>query len=303
MGLRPTAGDILASALCLAVLSLSLPPQQLSGAGSPNEPLRLDIYTASERSFNVTSTLIYGKTESILIDMQYYKSHASELAERIAATGTHLKAIVVTHPHDDHYMAGMVIHERFPDTPIYMTSAALEEFNQTAPGALAGQKQYIPSETPDKLVAPTVLPTTNFLVDGEQVQIMRDAQGDVLKPTNTWVWVPSLRAVVAGDVVFNGVHVWLANSNEESRAAWLHSLEHISALNPRTVVAGHKGRTDLKDIPEAVTFTANYIREFDATKKGATDPSSLLATMKAKYPDLALADQILARSAKSAFTK
>ncbi|HJZ66424.1 MAG TPA: MBL fold metallo-hydrolase [Candidatus Acidoferrum sp.] len=114
-------------------------------------------------------------------------------------------------------------------------------------------------------------------------------QGDVLKPTNTWVWIPSLRAVVAGDIVFNGVHVWLANSNEESRAAWLHSLEQIRALNPRTVVAGHKGRTDLKDTADAVTFTENYIRDFGSAKKSATDSNALIAAMKAKYPNLALA--------------
>src|SRR5262249_4362271 len=128
-------------------------------------------------------------------------------------------------------------------------------------------------------------------------------QGDVLKPMNIWLWIPSLRAVVVGDIVFNGVHVWLANSNEESRTAWLHSLKQIRALNPPTVVAGHKGRTDLKDTADAMTFTANYIRDFDSAKKNATNSNALLAAMKAKCPNLGLADQILTRSAKSAFNK
>jgi glyoxylase-like metal-dependent hydrolase (beta-lactamase superfamily II) len=117
-----------------------------------------------------------------------------------------------------------VLHERFPDTPIYMTADALAHFKKTVERKLAGEKKYIPAETPDSVPTPEVLPDTRLSVDGQSVEIIPDLQGDVLEPTNSFVWIPSLRAVVAGDIAFNGVHVWLADSDEKSRARLDHDV-------------------------------------------------------------------------------
>jgi hypothetical protein len=70
-----------------------------------------------------------------------------------------------------------VLHERFPDTPIYMTAAALEQFNRNSGKQLAYFKKKAPSETPDSLPTPEVLPTTIFTVDGETVDVIKDFQG------------------------------------------------------------------------------------------------------------------------------
>jgi hypothetical protein len=95
-----------------------------------------------------------------------------------------------------------VLHERFPDTPIYMTADALEQFKRMSGEELARNKASAPSETPDSVPTPEVLPTTIFTVDGETVEVIKDFQGDVLKTTNSFVWIPSLRAVIAGDISF-----------------------------------------------------------------------------------------------------
>lgn len=266
------------------------------------QPLHLAVYVADESGWRVTSTLIYGKTESILVDTQYLKSHAAKLADQIAATGTRLKAIIITHPHDDHYMGAGPIHDRFPDTPIYMSPEALESFKQKSADTLAGMKKYQPAEAPDNVATVAAFPSTTFTIDGEDIEV-RQGQGDESKVLNSFVWIPSLRAIIAGDMVFNGVHVWLTNSDEQSRAAWLKSLEILKSLHPRIVVAGHKRDAETKDTPDDLEFTSQYIRDFEASRKASTKPEELVAAMKAKYPDLALADKILTRSAKRAFPK
>jgi glyoxylase-like metal-dependent hydrolase (beta-lactamase superfamily II) len=93
-----------------------------------------------------------------------------------------LRPIIITHPDEDHYFGMSVLHERFPYTPIYMTAAALEQFNRTSSEFLARFRKRAPSETPDSLQTPEVLPTTIFSVDGETVDVIKDFQGDVLKP-------------------------------------------------------------------------------------------------------------------------
>lgn len=286
---------------CILTLFAALIPV-VSATTIAQHRLHLDVYVADDNGWCVTSTLIYGKTEAILVDTQYYKSHAAKLADRIAGTGTRLKAIIITHPHDDHYMGSATIHERFPDTPIYLTVAALEDFRQKSPGAITGMKKYVPAESPDTLPLPQVLPTSSLFVEGQAVEV-RQGQGDDLNVTNSYVWIPSLRAVIAGDIVFNGVHVWLTNSTEQSRAAWMISLDQLAALRPRIVVAGHKKSADTKDSADALAFTGKYIRDFEAARKSATNGEELFAVMKAKYPDMALSDKILSRGARKAFPK
>jgi glyoxylase-like metal-dependent hydrolase (beta-lactamase superfamily II) len=264
------------------------------------ETLHLDVFTGDNDSWGVTSTLIYGKSEAILVDSQFRISQAKRLSEQVAAKGRHLKAIIITHPDADHYIGMAVLHERFPDTPIYMTAAALEEFKRSSDASLAGMKKRAPSETPDSLPTPQVLPTTIFLVDGEAVEVIKDFQGDVLKTMNSFLWIPSLRAVVAGDVVFNGVHPWLADSNTESRRAWHDSLQLIAALHPSVLVAGHKNNPGIADSPEAIVSMEKYLNDFESARKAASNAEQLVAAMKGKYPELAQ-EQFLVYAAKAAF--
>ena len=86
--------------------------------------LRLEEVGADSTAFDVTATMIVGPTEVLLWDTQYHVADATRLADRIAATGKHLKAIVISHPDHDHFMGAAKIVERFPGTPVYMTAAA-----------------------------------------------------------------------------------------------------------------------------------------------------------------------------------
>jgi glyoxylase-like metal-dependent hydrolase (beta-lactamase superfamily II) len=281
----------------------------LTGASRPGtrtdtgsaEPLRLDVYVADTNTFGVTATLISGPSEAILVDAQYHKTDAARLADRIAATGKQLKAIIITHPHDDHYMGLAVLLARFPGTPVYISAAGLDEFRRRSARALSGLRAYMASEAPDSVVTPVGFPTIHFSVDAQVVDVLEDWQGDVADPLNSIVWIPSLRAAIAGDVVFNGVHPWLANSTERSRAAWRSSLDRLGDLHPVTVVAGHKGDAGLPDTPDAITFTKEYLTAFDSARATTSNADELASRMAARYPRVAIR-YVLTRSAQAAFS-
>lgn len=84
-------------------------------------------------------------------------------------------------------------------------------------------------------------------------------QGDT--EHSTVLHVPSAAAVVGGDVVYNGVHMMTAETDEQSRGAWIASLDAVAALNPSTVVAGHKS-VGAPDLPESIGASQQYLRDF-----------------------------------------
>jgi hypothetical protein len=51
----------------------------------------------------------------------------------------------------------------------------------------------------------------------------------------TCLYVPSIGLVVAGDAAYNGVHLYLAESNPQTCREWIAALDTIEALKPRAV--------------------------------------------------------------------
>jgi glyoxylase-like metal-dependent hydrolase (beta-lactamase superfamily II) len=273
------------AALLVATFSGS---RATSPGTQPMSRLHLDQVVADSASVDAVAVLVIGPTEILLWDAQYHTGDAKRIADQVAGTGKHLKAIVISHPDLDHYLGAATIVERFPGTPVYMTAVTLEEFNRTAPEILESNRKRHPADFPDKLVSPQVLPSNHLIVDGEPMEVVPDLQGDVLRPSNSFLWIPSLRAVLAGDLVFNGVHPWLGASSESSRAAWRVSLKRIAELNPALVVAGHKANIAALDSPDLLAFMDRYLSDFEAERLSSTGPESLFEKMKEKYPDLAL---------------
>jgi hypothetical protein len=62
------------------------------------ETLHPDVFIGEADSWDVTSTLIYGKSEAILVDCRFRISQAKKLAEQVVARGWRFKTIIVTCP-------------------------------------------------------------------------------------------------------------------------------------------------------------------------------------------------------------
>ena len=56
----------------------------------------------------------------------------------------------------------------------------------------------------------------------------------------TALWCPSLRLIVAGDVVYNHTHMYLAETTTTSRQEWIVVPHQAQGPGPLYVVAGHK---------------------------------------------------------------
>jgi len=69
----------------------------------------------------------------------------------------------------------------------------------------------------------------------------------------------------------------------ESRKNWIAALDRLAALNPTTVVAGHK-KPGAPDSPSTIQDTKRYLQDFDRLQKTATSDQELFDQMTELYP-------------------
>src|ERR1700722_14842279 len=122
--------------------------------------------------------------------------------------------------------------------------------------------------------------------DGARIQLINDIQGDT--DQNTMLWIPGQRVLIAGDVLFDDIHVYTGETDSNARAKWLDTLRKVRELRPSVVVPGHSKVGAALDASTAVDFTERYLLAFNEELKTAKDPEGLINAMKQKFPSAGL---------------
>ena len=63
----------------------------------------------------ITSTLIYGEYDAVLVDAMGTVAEAEALADWVALHNRNLETIYITHAHFDHFYGLSILLDRFPD--------------------------------------------------------------------------------------------------------------------------------------------------------------------------------------------
>ncbi|MFC0515354.1 MBL fold metallo-hydrolase [Mucilaginibacter angelicae] len=248
----------------------------------PNTPPGLDDLKWVPNS----ATLIYGKKDAVLVDVFLAIEHTTALADSVAATGKELKYIYITHPHGDHFYGLQLLLDRFPNAIAIATQAVAEDCaEQVRPEVIEGfWAPRFPGQIPEKLAVPQALQGNEFELEGQKLIILQTGFSDTHDTTS--LYVPSIGLIVAGDVAYNGVHVYLAETTSETRKEWRNSLDMLIGLQPKRVVAGHK-QPSFSDDPAILTETKKYLEDFDRLNAETSTNLELYNGMLALYPDRA----------------
>lgn len=266
---------------------------------APPPKLELQVITGSPEGFLVNSTLISGEKEAVLIDSELTLADGKRVADAVTASKKTLTTVFITHFHPDHYFGFVSVKEAFPNAKLVALPATVEEIQKTWEAKVKQWKPMFHDAIPAKPVLPEPLTGDSLTVDGVKLEVVGAQQGD--SPNNSYVWIPSLHAVITGDIVYDGVFPWTAETTPESRKAWAGTLDKLSALNPEIVVPGHQ-KADHKQAPSNIAFTKAYLAAWDEALAASKKPADLEAKIKAKYPDTAL-DVIVKIGAEAAFAK
>jgi glyoxylase-like metal-dependent hydrolase (beta-lactamase superfamily II) len=231
-----------------------------------------------------SATLIYGERDAVLVDTFMTVEQCNGLADAIVASGKSLKAIYVTHGHPDHFFGLKILQDRFPNVQALATREVVAKMKlQITPERLDDRRKQFPN-LPDVISIADPLEGNEIELEGHKLIVVRVGHTDT--DDTTCLHVPSIGLVVAGDVVYNGIHPFLGESNKQNRSEWIAALDKIDALKPSAVVAGHKIPSN-DDSPRNVEETRRYIRDFIRLNETTKTAPDLYYNMLELYPDRA----------------
>lgn len=247
------------------------------------QPLTVKVYNADGNSFNVTSTLIAGEREAIVIDAGFTRADALRIAANVLDSGKQLTTIYVSQADPDYYFGVETLKEIFPQADVVTTRAVLDKLAPKLAGKLAFWGPKMGANAPRKPVMPRALEGAVLKLEDQTIEI-RGTRG--LLAHRPYVWIPSIKAIVGNIGVFGNLHVWTADTQTAAeRAAWLAQLDEMAGLRPELVVPGHMRAGTTLDA-SAIAFTKGYLQTFEKALPATTTGGELVSAMKRAYPQV-----------------
>lgn len=160
-------------------------------ATATNSQLHLQTFHPGPQAmFSVSSVLIEGRHDAILVNAQFGASDARKLVELIRASGKQLTTIYISHGDPDYYFGLATLQDAFPQARIVATAQTVAHIQQTQAGKLAYWGPKMGADVPARIVVPQVLDGDALQLEGQRLPLIGL---DGPTPDRTVLWVPSLR--------------------------------------------------------------------------------------------------------------
>ncbi|MCX4432138.1 MBL fold metallo-hydrolase [Streptomyces mirabilis] len=222
----------------------------------------------------LTTTLILGEREAALVDPPLTREQTRTVADWVERSGKRLTHIYATHGHGDHWFGTAELIRRFPTARAWALPGAIEMMHRQATNGRAEMwDRVFPGLIGDTPVLAAPVPETGLLLEGHELRAVETGHTDT--DDSSVLHVPSIGLVVAGDVVYNNVHLYLCEGVLGGFTAWLRALDIVEDLEPDSVVAGHQDRTR-PDTPDTIAQTRAYLHDVEDLLTGEPTPPRVL---------------------------
>jgi len=231
-----------------------------------------------------SATLISGQRDAVLVDTFLTSDQARILTDWVVASGKNLTAIYITHGHGDHFFGLVPLLERFPHARAIATSKVVEAMERQLSRDLLENfwRKLFPGQIPERLAVAEPLRNSEFELEGHALVAVDAGHSDTTY--STFLHVPSIDLVAGGDVVYNGIHPYLAETDTKSRIEWIAALDKVETLRPKAVIAGHKVPEN-DDNPRIIDETRQYLRDFNRLDETTSNARELYDAMLKIYPN------------------
>jgi len=265
-------------------LTLSAVPSG-AAAGATPPALSLQVYNAAESSFHVNAVLVSGARDAVLIDTGFTQADAHRIAAMVLDSRKTLKTIYISQPDPDFYFGAGLMKKWFPEATLIATAPTVKKIEATLATKVQVWGPRLGANAPADVPVPEVITGNRIMLEGQALEIR--GLDDSL-PHRSYVWIPSLRAIVGGVNAFAGLHVWTADTQStQERAEWRTKLAAMAALQPSTVVPGHMFPGQKQDASQ-LAYTEAYLTRFESELATAPNSVALIESMKSAYPGAGL---------------
>ena len=222
-------------------------------------PCQIHIYAASPDKFFVNSFLVETDTGVVVIDTQFLVSSARELRAKLDGIGKPLAAVIITHPHPDHFNGLPVLLDGHTGVPVYATAGTIAGIKATQAEKRAAWTPVYGDDYPaeDGMPDHEIGPGATLTLAGATFRIIDLGPGE--SSDGNAIHIPEADALIASDLIYNQCHPWLA---EHRSGAWLAQLDRVEPefATIGKVYAGHGPAGG----PELFAVQRDYIATFKA---------------------------------------
>jgi glyoxylase-like metal-dependent hydrolase (beta-lactamase superfamily II) len=230
-------------------------------------------------AFAANAHLIMGRKEAVLVDGLLLPSEGAKLARAIKEYGRRLKAIFVTHNHPDHYWGLEPIVREFPDARVVASKEVSFHIKYTASAKVVHWRPIFEDDMPLNPIVPEPLDQPSIDLEGHALNVVN------LPPAETIfaaaLYVPSIKGIFTGDLVFNGYHFYVADVNVP--ASWIDAVNVVKRQGAiERVYPGH----GLNGKAQVLDWVIRYLEDYARASRQPTTKERMIERMKELYPEL-----------------
>lgn len=151
---------------------LSVASVLLSSATAFAAPLSVTVYNPGDKGiFPVSSEIVSGDKESILVDAQFGVSDGQALVDLLNKRGKKLTTIYISNGDPDYYFGLEPIKKAFPNVKVMASQYVVDHINQTKTAKLAYWGPILGKQAPSTLIVPEVLTQPYLTLEGQRIDI------------------------------------------------------------------------------------------------------------------------------------
>ena len=247
--------------------------------------LEYTIIDTAPTSLHKTSVLVTGESEALVVDAAFTRADGHRIVAEVLDSGKRLTTVLVTAGDPDFYFGAEVIADAFPDAVFLAPVDVIDHIAHSYEGKLQAWA-HLGQNLPTRLVDIATLTEQTLVVDGTSIEVRRAS--DQLGDRAWYLFEPASRSLIGGVLLFQGLHVWTADSATPAlRAEWIRVLDALEALDPTFVVAGHRVAGAATDLT-AIAHTRDYLALFETAVAASADAETAEASLLAAHPDAGL---------------
>lgn len=242
--------------------------------------LKLHILTSSPAGLVAKAVLIEASRELVLIDCFMTVADAAELVTHIQSVGKPLRSVYITHAHPDHYGGLPAIHAAFPGAELLARQPVLDGLTEWPAKKLHWMDIY-GDQLPQDMVMPGLLTGDHTEVEGRTLRFLDLPPAETVHATA--FDLPDLKTFIAGDLLFNRSHLYMADTNNP--VAWKKAIKDSGAdVAYDLIIPGHGDAGG----DEIITRTVEWLDYYESIAVPGVRFQEIAPKVYERFPGYAL---------------